>query len=55
MHSSSLQRKEEVRLLNLIKNEYIKIFKKKGTIIWIIVAILACFGYQFMMKMYNEN
>lgn len=37
-------------MLKLIQNEYIKIFKKKSTIAWIVILVLTALGYQFLMK-----
>ncbi|MDO5519255.1 MAG: ABC transporter permease subunit [bacterium] len=38
-------------MLNLIKNEYIKIFKKKSTIIWLAILLVISLGLLFLSSM----
>ena len=39
------------KFFSLVHNEYIKIFKKKSMIIMLVLAVIACFGFSFIMKM----
>ena len=38
------------KLINLIKNEYIKISLKKSTWIMLIILLIGCIGYPFAVK-----
>ena len=48
-------RQEVDRLLKLIKNEYIKIFKKKSTIVLTILFVLATIALPTLVYLLSEN
>lgn len=55
MHLWNLQKREAHKLFNLVKNEYLKIFYKKTTYVFLIICILLTVFIDFLFSTINSD